>query len=146
MSWRNSEQQDTRVTTYSMRNSLDLTTPPESPAAPSSSRISRTSPRKNSLPLSRILMDAAAPAAGQETVFAAFKVLPVDPARARRETGSFIQATDELAVAKNCKEAVDMIVQAIRQACANVGNDHRDFVTESDVVRCVCGCRSARGR
>ena len=44
---------------------------------------------------------------------------------------------DELASAKNCKEAVDMIVEAIRLACKDVGNEHRDFITESDVVRQV---------
>ena len=94
-----------------------------------------TAPRKNTLPLSRILSDVAAPAAGQETIFAAFKALPVDPARARRESGSFIQPEDELASAKNCKEAVNMIVDAIRQACKEIGNEHRDFITEADVVR-----------
>ncbi|KAI0636699.1 SacI homology domain-containing protein [Trametes polyzona] len=134
VSWRNSQDQDTRVTSYSIRNSLDLTTPPTSPSSATFSRQSMTAPRKSTLPLSRILSNAAAPVAGQETVFAAFKALPVDPARARRETGSFIQATDELANAKNCKEAVDMIVDAIRQACKDIGNDHREFVTQADVV------------
>ncbi|KAI0822863.1 SacI homology domain-containing protein [Trametes gibbosa] len=134
ISWHNLQDQDTRVTSYSIRNSLDLTTPPTSPSSATFSRQSMTAPRKSTLPLSRILSNAAAPVAGQETVFAAFKALPVDPARARRETGSFIQTTDELANAKSCKEAVDMIVDAIRQACVDVGNDHREFVVESDVV------------
>ena len=87
------------------------------------------------LPLSRILTNAAAPAVGQETIFAAFKALPIDPARARRESGSFIQTADELANAKNCKEAVDMIVDAIHQACKDIGNDQHGFVSEADVVR-----------
>ncbi|KAI0362423.1 hypothetical protein OH77DRAFT_1467127 [Trametes cingulata] len=134
VSWHNSQDQDTRVTSYSIRNSLDLSTPPTSPTSATSPKQSLTSPRKSTLPLSRILSNAAAPVAGQETVFAAFKALPIDPARARRETGSFIQATDELANAKNCKEAVDMIVGAIHQACKDIGNDHREFVTEADVV------------
>ncbi|KAH9857173.1 SacI homology domain-containing protein [Lenzites betulinus] len=134
ISWHNSQDQDTRVTSYSIRNSLDLTTPPTSPSSATFSRQSMTAPRKSTLPLSRILSNAAAPVAGQETAFAAFKALPVDPARARRETGSFIQTTDELANAKSCKEAVDMIVDAIRQACADIGNDHREFIVESDVV------------
>ena len=85
--------------------------------------------------MSQILSEAAAPAAGQETIYAAFKALPVDPARSRRESGSFIQSQDELSSAKNCKEAVDMIVDAIRQACKDMGNDHPDFITEADVVR-----------
>ena len=96
-----------------------------------------TMPRKNSLslPLSRILSDAAAPAVGQDTIFAAFKALPVDPARSRRENGSFMQTQDDLTGAKNCKDAVGLIVDAIRQACADVGNEHRELVTEGDVVR-----------
>lgn len=137
VSWHNSLDQDTRVTSYSIRNSLDLTTPPTSPSSATFSRLSMTAPRKSTLPLSRILSNAAAPVAGQETAFAAFKALPVDPARARRESGSFIQTADELANAKNCKEAVDMIVDAVRQACKDVGSDHHEFVTEADVVRYV---------
>lgn len=135
VSWRNLHNQDTRLTSYSIRNSLDLTTPPASPSVATTPRFSLTAPRNNTLPLSRILSDAAAPVAGQETIFAAFKALPVDPARSRRESGSFIQPDDELASAKNCKEAVNMIVEAIRQAGKDIGNDHRDFITESDVVR-----------
>lgn len=94
-----------------------------------------TSPRKGFLPLSRILSETVAPLAGQETIFAAFKALPVDPARSRRESGSFIQPQDELASAKNCREAVDMIVEAIGQACYDIGNEHREFISEGDVVR-----------
>ncbi|KAI9057938.1 hypothetical protein FKP32DRAFT_1582863 [Trametes sanguinea] len=134
VSWRNSQDQDTRVTSYSIRNSLDLSSPPASPTTATGSKQSMTVARRSMLPLSRILTNAAAPVAGQDTVFAAFKALPIDPARARRETGSFIQATDELANAKNCKEAVDMIVDAIHQACKDIGNDHPAFVTEADVV------------
>lgn len=130
VSWHNSQDQDTRVTSYSIRNSLDLSTPPASPAV---NRFSLT--RRSTLQLSRILSNAAAPAVGRETIFAAFKALPVDPARSRRETGSFIQPQDDLANAKNCKEAVDMIVDAIRQACSDVGNDHQDFIKDADVVR-----------
>ena len=95
-----------------------------------------TSSRKSTtLPLSRILSEAAAPLAGQETIFAAFKALPVDPARSRRESGSFIQPQDEFASAKNCREAMDMIVEAIGQACYDIGKEHREFISEGDVVR-----------
>ncbi|KAI0780655.1 SacI homology domain-containing protein [Trametes elegans] len=134
VSWHVSQDQDTRVTSYSIRNSLDLSSPPTSPPTSASGKQVQTAPRKSLLPLSRILTEAAAPVAGQETAFAAFKALPIDPARVRRESGSFIQTTDELANAKNCKEAVDMIVDAIRQACKDIGNDRHDFVTEADVV------------
>ena len=132
VTWRNSEAQDTRVTSYSIRNSLDLASPPASPSSP---KFTMTAPRKSTMPLSRILSDTAGPIAGQETIFAAFKALPVDPARSRRESGSFIQPQDELASAKSCKEAVDMIVDAIRQACRDIGNEHRDLITDADVVR-----------
>ncbi|KAI0664663.1 SacI homology domain-containing protein [Cubamyces menziesii] len=134
VSWHNSQDQDTRVTSYSIRNSLDLSTPPASPSSATAPKQTMTAPRKSMLPLSRILTNAAAPAVGQETIFAAFKALPIDPARARRESGSFIQTADELANAKNCKEAVDMIVDAIHQACKDIGNDQHGFVSEADVV------------
>ncbi|KAI1794623.1 SacI homology domain-containing protein [Ganoderma leucocontextum] len=134
VSWHQTPAQDTRVTSYSIRNSLDLVTPPASPTTATTPRLSMTSPRKSMLPLSRILSEAAAPLAGQETIFAAFKALPVDPARSRRESGSFIQPQDELASAKNCREAVDMIVEAIGQTCYDIGNEHREFISEGDVV------------
>ncbi|OBZ69155.1 Proteasome subunit beta type-5 [Grifola frondosa] len=123
VSWRNSHQ-DTRVTSYSMRNSLDLSTPPPSPLIPTSPRLSRTGTRKGIAPLSRILSNAAAPVAGHETAFAAFKALPIDPARVRRETGSFIERADELAGAKTCRDAVNLIADTIRQACRDVGSVH----------------------
>ena len=96
-----------------------------------------TMPRKNTLPLplSRILSDTATPVVGQDTIFAAFKALPIDPARSRRESGSFIQSQDDLDSAKNCKEAVDLIVDALRLACKDVGNDHHELISEGDVVR-----------
>ena len=30
-----------------------------------------------------------------------------------------------------------MIVEAIRQACNDIGNEHREFISEGDVVRCA---------
>lgn len=137
VSWHQTEAQDTRVTSYSIRNNIDLATPPASPTTPATataSGLSMTSPRKSLSSLSRLL-SGTVPLAGQETIFAAFKALPVDPARSRRESGSFIQPQDELASAKNCREAVDMIVEAIGQACYDIGNEHREFISEGDVVR-----------
>lgn len=67
--------------------------------------------------------------------FAAFKSLPIDPARSRRDNGSFIEPADELTGASNCKEVVDLMVQAIHKACMDVGNGHEEFVSDADVVR-----------
>ena len=158
VTWRNTHQ-DTRVTSYSIRNSVDLSPePPTSPVPPavsgsastasagstkvpqsqnasaSANANSNASPLKNRA-LSRILSSVAQPATERETCFAAFKALPVDPARSRRETGSFAEPASELVGATNCKEAVDTIVDMIAQACHDAGNVREGFVTEADVVR-----------
>ncbi|KAH9945870.1 SacI homology domain-containing protein [Epithele typhae] len=137
VTWNNSDRQDTRVASYSIRNSLDFAnTPPSPPPRKTGSRFSIALPRRPTLPmaLSRVLAETAGPTAGQETIFAAFKALPVDPARARRETGSFIQSQDDYTTAQNCKEAVDLIVNAIQQACKDLGNEHQGLLEEADVV------------
>lgn len=86
--------------------------------------------------LSRLLSRAAEPAQAGDSVFAAFKTLPIDPARLRRATGSIVEPADELNGAKNCKEAVDLIVESIVKACREVGAGHQaDFVVEQPVVR-----------
>ncbi|KAI0082839.1 hypothetical protein K474DRAFT_1584893 [Panus rudis PR-1116 ss-1] len=131
VTWRNTRQ-DTRVTSYSIRNSLDLTSPPTSPRTPISPRP--TGPSRRNTALSRILSKAAEPVINDDVTFAAFKALPVDPARSRRDNGSFVEPADELTGATNCKEAVDLMVEAIRRACADVGNSPDDFVTDSDIV------------
>ena len=84
------------------------------------------------------LLTKTAPIDDGETSFAAFKMLPIDPTRARRDTGSFIEPADELSAAKNCKQAADLIVDTIRQACVDVnGALGDDFVAEEDIVRYV---------
>lgn len=131
--WRNTRQ-DTRVTSYSIRNSLDLSSPPASPRAPTSPRPAGPPSRRNTA-LSRILTNAAAPVINDDMTFAAFKALPIDPARSRRDNGSFVEPADELTGAANCKEVVDLMVGAIHKACMDVGNGHEDFVSEADVVK-----------
>ncbi|OCH94928.1 hypothetical protein OBBRIDRAFT_768387 [Obba rivulosa] len=133
VTWRNSPEQDTRVSSYSIKNSVDMSSPPSSPEAEAFTRASKRMSRR-SVTLSRILSNVAAPVVGHDTTFAAFKALPIDPARTRRESGSFIEPAMEVEGAKNCKEAVDMIVEAIRQACEDVGGDGDDFITEADIV------------
>jgi len=132
VSWRNIGQ-DTRVTSYSIRNNVDLTSPPTSPnALPTPSHP--VTPLRRNTALSRILSNAAVPVLENDTTFAAFKALPIDPARTQRGSGSFIDAADELAGAANCKEAVELIVNAIHQACQDIGAAEGAFVTEADIV------------
>jgi hypothetical protein len=49
--------------------------------------------------------------------FAAFKVLPIDPTRTRREMSAvddqYIELSDEMQRASSCREAVDLIVEII---------------------------------
>ncbi|KAH9952101.1 SacI homology domain-containing protein, partial [Amylocystis lapponica] len=124
---------DTRVTSYSIRNIVDVSSPATSPKVPPATK-GPSAPSRRSTALSRILTNAAAPVTESDTTFAAFKALPIDPARTRRESGSFIEPADELAGATNCKDAVDIIVDAIRRACQDIGAAGDEFVTESEIV------------
>jgi phosphatidylinositol 4-phosphatase len=75
---------------------------------------------------------------GSEQTFAAFKALPIDPARIRRASsmghGDTYTSANDLDEASSCKEAVDMIVDNIRKACEDMGNSHDGLVKEGDVV------------
>lgn len=43
---------------------------------------------------------------------------------------------DELSAANNCKEAVDLVVEAIVRACQDVGGGREpNFVVEAPIVR-----------
>jgi hypothetical protein len=148
--WHNSNQV-TRVTSYSIRNSLDVSSiiPPSPLVATTSLKpalnptllFTRSLTRTKDPALSNILTNAAL-AAGAETSFAAFKVLPIDPARIRRASssggdGAYAEAADELSGASSCQEAVDMIVESIQRAYEDIGGADGVFVTNEDVVRCV---------
>lgn len=72
--------------------------------------------------------------------FAAFKVLPIDPTRTRKEMSAvsdqYVELSDEMQRASSCREAVDLIVNRIQDACEDMGGGgHGKFVTEEDVVR-----------
>jgi len=127
--------ESTRLTSYSLRNSANVSelveSPPTSPSFPSKSKV----PRRNSsrMSLSSLLLSPSI-VSGEARSFAAFKALPIDPARARRTTGSFEDTADDLSWAKTCKEAVDMIVDSISQACGDSGAREEGFVKEGDVV------------
>lgn len=189
LTWR-SLKQITRVTSYSVRNSLEIPSPPPSPrvsvnfrkpASPVPSPLKATSfpgnsaspalhgsppkgfretskqlspspspphhrrPRPHSMThkrggsgLSQLLSSALLPPTG-ETTFAAFKALPIDPARTRRASTMCYRDDSDMKVdeAANCKTAVDMIVETIQRACYDTGGANGDFVTECDIVRSV---------
>lgn len=63
-------------------------------------------------------------------------MLPIDPARSWRGS-RFAEPADELTGAANCREAVDVVTEAIRKACEDVGAVGEGFVKEEDVVRFV---------
>jgi hypothetical protein len=130
LTWSTSNQ-ESRVTSYSVRNSLDPGSPsPPIPTSPSFGNRRRSS-RGTSLPgLSNVLASSQS--------FAAFKVLPIDPTRPRRETSDqYVELSDEMQRASSCREAVDLIVDKIQGACEDMGGGQGRFVTEEDVVRFV---------
>ncbi|KAJ6547710.1 SacI homology domain-containing protein [Mycena capillaripes] len=147
--------QMTRITSYSVRNSMDKVAVPAtnkvtikslSAAATSSlGRIPATLGRRGTTAgaLSARLLSTSAN--DTETSFAAFKVLPIDPARTRRAssfggTAAYVDSAEELSGAGSCREAVDLMVDSIRRACEDMGNDGRvgegvsGLVVEEDVV------------
>ncbi|KAI5121013.1 hypothetical protein M0805_005959 [Coniferiporia weirii] len=117
----------TRTTSYSVRNVTD------SVSGIQLSPQRTGTPGKGGGAHSRMLINVAAESGGVIS-FAAFKALPVDPARARRMTGSFEEAADNLCWAKTCKEAVESIVGSVQQAVKDAGAERSDFVLESDIV------------
>lgn len=157
VTWHNSNEV-TRITSYSVRNSLEIPAEPSNasrspPATPrmsasnAASLLTRSLTRSKVPILSNILANAAL-ASGAETTFAAFKVLPIDPARIRRASSTggnveYTEAADELSGASNCQEAVDLITDSIRKACEDVGGVDGNFVTSEDVVRSDCLPRAA---
>ena len=121
--------QESRVTSYSVRNSLDSGSPvPPTPTSPSFGNRRRTS-RNAASGLSNVLPSSSG--LGTKN-FAAFKVLPID----RREMGGvsdqYVELSDEMQSASSCRDAVDLIVDKICGACGQGVS-----VSEGDVVRSV---------
>ena len=116
LTWLTSNQ-ESRVTSYSVRNDFDV---PPTPTSPSFGNQRRATGLSN-VP--------AASGFGTQN-FAAFKVLPIDP---RGETS--VELSDEMHSASSCRNAVDLIVDKIYSACEDMGGTR--FVTEEDVVRFV---------
>jgi hypothetical protein len=72
-------------------------------------------------------------------------VLPIDPTRTRRASSfggnqAYVDSAEELSGAGSCREVVDLMVDSIRRACEEMGNDGRGadgvvgLVAEEDVV------------
>lgn len=139
-----SSRQESRVTSYSVRNSLDLAaSPPPTPSSPVFPGRNWSRSRSNTLPaLSNFLSESSFSTAGAgQQNFAAFKVLPIDPARGRRMSSAtsalYSDTSDEMHGAESCKEAVDLVVERIQNACEDVGGGQGDFVANEDIVRSV---------
>jgi len=112
--------QESRISNYSFRNNLDDSTSPF--AAFTKSMTKKGQPK--------------ADVNGDGSFFAAFKALPVDPARVRRSSstgqGVYAEASDEVTSATTCREAVELIVESIKEACKAVGG--KATVVNEDVV------------
>lgn len=137
--------QESRTTSYSLKNNLDLTLsnspfPVRRQGKPTAFSLpSRNNTKRNSsLPLSSIISNTFSVGNAEQTAFAAFKVLPIDPTRIRRASsgasGLYADASDELNGASSCREAVDLIVDSIYRGCEDAGSTHSNFVTSEDVV------------
>ncbi|KIY65285.1 hypothetical protein CYLTODRAFT_357070 [Cylindrobasidium torrendii FP15055 ss-10] len=140
LEWLN-KHEETRLTSYSIRNSADgPSTPPPSPGpmVPGHRRAMTVAARSiNKVTLSSILGNGTKmyPADLSDKSFGAFKMLPIDPTRARRATSDgFGDSAEEVEEAANCREAVDLVVERIRKACEDVGNTSEGFVKQDDVV------------
>ena len=123
-----------RVTSYSLRNSVELSTTPVPDIPVDSGRPG--SLKKGNRSLSRILTNTAAEH-GNKTSFVAFKALPIDPVRSRRTTGSFEEAANDLTWAKSCKQAVDTMVDMIFQAVSaakDVGCEDGCLISSEPIV------------
>ena len=129
-----------RMTSYSISNSPEdaPVMSPLPPSAGSSTRLKpmllRHEPKKNAT-LSRIMSKVSEDATGaSDTCFAAFKVLPVEPARIRSGSSTrYAEPADDLAGATACNQVVDMMIDVIKRACEDTGNS--PVVINRDVVR-----------
>ncbi|CCA69257.1 related to SAC1-recessive suppressor of secretory defect [Serendipita indica DSM 11827] len=110
--------QDTRITSYSVRNRFDLSGRDNPPRSATDGSFGAT--------LSQILADANSP---NKVVSVAFKCLPVDAARVFGTDGSQ-SATSP----KTPKEAIERLVQTLAKACGDYGVVDETFLSEADIV------------
>ena len=118
-----------RVSSYSLRNRADSFQETASPS------VISTKSRGSNI-LSQILK-VNNEAQGDTPSFVAFKALPVDPTRIRRTTGSFDESLDILTLERDCKQAVETVVEGIYEAvraAKDIGEDKAGFVIEGAIV------------
>ena len=124
----------TRVTSYSVRNTVGDARPSQ-PRTPNLSKLlTSRKGSKGSAALSKILSNVAlvtGSGSAGAVVTAAFKALPTDSI-----TG-VSDVDDPVASATTCRHAVDLIVEMVQKACADIGNVSPYFVVEEDIVRYV---------
>lgn len=161
-----SERQETRVTSYAMRNSVDV--PPSVPSSPikdspgpglplSASSSTQAPGNGGTLPgmlrrastfsttasagLSRrgsqALSKILTKTAPSELGDATFAAFKALPVDPTRSRQGGVSSADELVGALTCADAVEIIVTAIREACVEAGNKRDDLVIDEDVVRLV---------
>lgn len=154
VTWLNTDLVSSRTTSYSYRNNpVDIS--PKSDNAVSShvdERRKLTSGGANHVGnrLLTMMHSRATSKSGisgsrtgsNDTSFAAFKALPVGCTHVRNGS-RYTEPADDLASATSCKEAVDLIVDAIKGACEEIGSPSEDdFISEQDIVRLVCQNRA----
>jgi len=145
VTWLNTDLVSSRIASYSYRNSpVDISKSDGSRVGEHSkstfggaknenvgNRLSRTV-NTRAMSKSPILGDRTE---SKDTSFAAFKALPVGSTHVRSGSG-YTEPADDLASAASCKEAVDLIVGAVKRACEDVGSASGDgFIAEGDIVR-----------
>lgn len=137
--WHSSDKISMRMTSYSIRNCPEDASKrsPSVVSVNSSSQVKPMLPRREptkTANLSGIMSKFSENAAGTTNVcFAAFKALPVDPARVRSGSSTgYAEPADDLAGATTCKQVVDMMVNNIKRACEDAGNS--PVITDRDVV------------
>ncbi|KAM6500271.1 SacI homology domain containing protein [Amanita muscaria] len=114
-----SSRQESRIGSYSVRNNVEDNVSPFA-------AFMKGIPKKGQ---SRLGFDS-------DKTYAAFKVLPVDPARIRRSSstgdGAYAEVSDEMNNAATCREAVDLITSSIERASREAGGGVS--VKDEDVV------------
>ncbi|KAG9017184.1 hypothetical protein FRB90_001450 [Tulasnella sp. 427] len=120
-----------RVTSYALRNQTDTYRTLFDRVGGAIKPASSSSADVRGSIVSNVLDEAAV--GSSESLFAAFKALPVEVEREKWADGH-----DEFVAVQpgqTCKQAVDQIVETIRKACVPIGSANvPDFVIEADVV------------
>jgi hypothetical protein len=126
----------TRVTSYSVRNTVG-DAGPFRPSTPISRLLTSGKGSRGSTVLSKLLSNVAlatGAGTGGAAVTAAFKALPAEHIKGTSDV------EDPVASATTCRDAVNLIVELMHEACVDVGSAGPGFVVEEDIVRYVTPC------